>query len=838
MWPWVFALAAGIGAGRLLGGGGGAEAGGCLLAAGALGLIAGLWRKAPWAALLGACLVCAGAGMLREASVRHRLPPESILRFADGDRRLLRVRGTVTQDPVGSAPPGGDFAPFIHRAPSIRFPLQVAQVETSQGIFPASGLLQVSLRGGEGAFLRAGTPVSALGWLTLPQPPRNPGEFDFSEYSRRQGVVGLFAASDARATGEPGLSLAQVRGQCARAAEASLAIGLHQGSSAALASALLLGARDGEGTAELWQDFQQAGLAHVLAISGANVGVFLLGIWGLGRLLSGRPGRVACVVLAVIGLFLLAVPDDTPVLRAGLMAALLTCAYGLGRPVPGIWALGAAAFALLLMRPEELFSPGFQLSFAAVGALLLFVRPIAGRVEPWFAGRLPIENTARLPAWRQAWRGLFHVAVEAVVAGVIVFLAVLPILAFHFDAVNPLAALFSLAAAPVAALLMWVGYAKIALGLVWAPLGMVLAWPVEGLATLLAWVVHAAAQVPGAQVALVKPAGLWAAAVAVGAIWRALWVWAKPQPLCGEALEQGRGHWLWRGMPSLAAGAILVVGALAVLFAEQAIAWKALRGRPGLRLHELAVGDGSCILLENRSHAVLFDCGSRTLARPGLRTAVPVLRRLGVRSLDAVIVSHADLDHFGGVLDVADAFPIKAAYLGQSVRDEAAQDADSACGILLAGLAARGIPCLPIARGWRMNLGPQAQVEALWPVAGDAHPLADNDRGVVLRASCRGREGEERALLCADLEEAGMRGLFAIEPDLRADVADLPHHGGFVKTSGQWLEKVAPRLVIQSSSRERAESDLSAQWVPLLGQAQVEHRITGEEGLVSVDLGK
>ena len=100
-----------------------------------------------------------------------------------------------------------------------------------------------------------------------------------------------------------------------------------------------------------------------------------------------------------------------------------------------------------------------------------------------------------------------------------------------------------------------------------------------------------------------------------------------------------------------------MAGAFAALFAEQALAWKSLRDRPGLRLHELAVGDGSCILLETRDRAVLFDCGSRTLARPGLRTAVPALRRLGVRNLDAVIVSHSDLDHFGGVLDDAIGHP-------------------------------------------------------------------------------------------------------------------------------------------------------------------------------------
>jgi competence protein ComEC len=559
--------------------------------------------------------------------VRHRLPADSVLRFAGGGRSLVRVRGVASGDAASPAPPGGEFAPFAHHEPSSRFLLEVTGIETSEGFFPSSGRLAVSLReeGREacaGRPVHAGDTVEALGWLGMPEAPKNPGEFDWAEHDRRQGVAAHFRATDVRQVGisrSPGSCLAIARARAATAAEDSLHAGLRPGPAATLASALLLGARDGEGAAELWQDFQRAGLAHVLAISGANVGIFLLGVWILGRLLSGRPGRAACAVLAVIGLFLLAVPDDTPVLRAGLMAALLAGAYGLGRPVPGLWALGVAAFILLLLRPEELFSPGFQLSFAAVGALLLFTGPISDRVEPWITGRLPIENAAHLPAWRLALRRAVRLGVEAAVAGFVVFLAVLPILACHYDAVNPLAALFSLAAAPVAALLMWVGYAKIALGLLFAPLGAVLAWPVEGLAGLLAWVVHAAAKVPGAQVALVKPAAPGVAVAAAGAVWWALWMWAKPAaPAHLGAEEDGkRGFWPRMAAPSLAAGALLVAGAFAVLFAEQGLAWKSLRDRPGLRLHELAVGDGSCILLETRDHAVLFDCGSRTLARPG-----------------------------------------------------------------------------------------------------------------------------------------------------------------------------------------------------------------------------
>jgi beta-lactamase superfamily II metal-dependent hydrolase len=81
-----------------------------------------------------------------------------------------------------------------------------------------------------------------------------------------------------------------------------------------------------------------------------------------------------------------------------------------------------------------------------------------------------------------------------------------------------------------------------------------------------------------------------------------------------------------------------------------------------------------------------------------------------------------------------------------------------------------------------------------------------------------------------------LRHLFRVEKDLRAEVADLPHHGGFTAESLQWWAQVAPRTVIQSSSLERLEGENSRQWEPLLEQAQVKRRTTGQEGWVRVEL--
>ncbi len=792
----------------------------------------GFWRKwqggrSAW--LLTGCMLLAGFGFgLLRGELAQRVAADSIAQWVGEERRLLRVTGTLMAEPEATAPDEGAFAAFAHRLPGERFQLAVSAVAANGGQVPACGVLAVFRPAGE-APIHAGDQIEMLGWLSALKGPQNPGEFNMREHLRQKGVTARFVTRQVTVVAASRVSLPRWRAQAAKRADASLLAGLHADKPprTTLVRALLLGARGGEGQAELWRDFQHAGLAHVLAISGANVGIFLLGVWWLGRLVSGRPDRAAGGVLVVIGLFLLVVPDDTPVLRAGVMAALLAVAYGLGRPVPGLFALGVSALFLLVWRPMELFSPGFQLTFAAVGALFLFTRPITGKLEVWLTGRLPIENTERLSLPRRFGRQVLHGVLETAVACGVVFLAVLPLLMLHFDAISPLAALFSLLAAPAAALLMWVGYAKIVLGLIWEPLGAVLAWPTEGCADALAALVHFSARVPGAQVALVKPASGFMVAVALAGTWGVFWAWSREGAENAVAPQGKRWRLPWGTGPWL-----LLLLAVSGLAAEQVYAHHQLRSPPGLRLHALAVGDGSCFVLETSERAVLFDCGSRTLARPGERVAVPALRRLGVRSLDALIVSHADLDHFNGMLEVADAFEVRAAYLGPSVWAEAGDDAGSTSGVLLAGLRARGVACHPIVRGWRMELGPDAHVEALWPTPQTAPTDSRNNQSVVLRAS----QGAHRLLLSADLEADGMRNLFKVEPDLKAEVADLPHHGGFVAESPRWLANVAPQRVIQSSSLTRFESENSQQWTPLLEKAGVRRQVTGQAGWVRLAL--
>lgn len=242
-----------------------------------------------------------------------------------------------------------------------------------------------------------------------------------------------------------------------------------------------------------------------------------------------------------------------------------------------------------------------------------------------------------------------------------------------------------------------------------------------------------------------------------------------------------------------------------------------------MRVTMLAVGNGSCYLVRSGGHTLMFDCGSQSYLDVGTRTVAPALAALHVHRIDMLMLSHADIDHYCGTLDVADAVPVDRVLMTGQMLDEARQEPWAAIGHLLAGLKSRHLPIVQVQRGWRGTLG-RAKLSLLWPPR-DFLAKQDNDMCMVLSV----RAGHRRLLLNGDIQQIAMQGLFAHRTHLRADVTDLPHHGSFVEDSPRWFARVDPLLVLQSTGPARLAND---QWTRLLMGTDVQRYITARQGMV------
>jgi competence protein ComEC len=192
----------------------------------------------------------------------------------------------------------------------------------------------------------------------------------------------------------------------------------------------------------------------------------------------------------------------------------------------------------------------------------------------------------------------------------------------------------------------------------------------------------------------------------------------------------------------------------------------------------LDVGQGLSVVARTENHALLYDAGPayNAFADSGSRVVLPYLRGEGVARLDALVVSHDDRDHSGGVGSVVEALPV--GLLWSSLPDDhplrSGDPRDRSC--------AAG-------RSWEWD---GVAFEFLNPGTAGAGGRANN-RSCVLRIAAPGG----RVLLTGDIERAAERELLRRVPDLLpAEALLVPHHGSATSSSAAFVEKVAPRYAV------------------------------------------
>lgn len=494
----------------------------------------------------------------------------------------------------------------------------------------------------------------------------------------------------------------------------------------ALARALVLGDRGDLPLA--WQQvLRRHGLGHLLAVSGLHLGLVALAVLLLASPLPPLL-RYGLVLLALAGYTGILGPRPS-VLRAGCMGALGCLALGLQRKPQALNALCCGVAALVGLDPDALFDLGLQLSAAATAGILLLG-----------------------PALEDRWQRIPGVLRRPLAATVAAQVCVLPWTWPLEAGIHPAAPLGNLVAVS------WLlGALLSAWGFLLAPS----AWP-----------------------------GLTALALRLLEI-HAGWI---------EALEKLPAHRLYFWPWHLSSGLVilLVSGGLLFLGSRSRIRWGWLMAtlvlllvsRPpsaGVELRLLDVGQGDAIVLRDGRRAVLVDGGGWPDGDLGGKVLVPALAGAGIDRLEAVVMTHADRDHCGGLVDVVRYLEVGQVWM--SVGWLHAAD----CAARLA--AVPGPELRLVGPGDRLRVG-RWGVEILSPGPGGSR--RGNDDSLVLLASAFGR----RVLLTGDLEAPGERRLLLHRgPGLRADVLKVAHHGSRTSTSETWLRAVRPRWALVSAGR-------------------------------------
>ncbi len=225
-------------------------------------------------------------------------------------------------------------------------------------------------------------------------------------------------------------------------------------------------------------------------------------------------------------------------------------------------------------------------------------------------------------------------------------------------------------------------------------------------------------------------------------------------------------------------------------------------GEQGFTIYFIDVAQGDATLVVDRSGASLLVDGGRSQRRIRDR-----LRRLGVKDLDAVAMTHPDSDHIGGMPEVLDLYPIEHIYLNGGLSDS------QIFGEMKAGVAAEGAVVKTVSRGDVIPLG-GLQLRVLNPGAltGDS-----NVDSMVLLVSC----GGVSVLLTGDAEVPSEQAMLAAGVLSDVDVLKVGHHGSRSSTSPEFLAKVQPEVAVISAGQDNAYGHPHPEVVARLNAANV-----------------
>ncbi|MDX1932526.1 MAG: ComEC/Rec2 family competence protein [Capsulimonadales bacterium] len=357
-------------------------------------------------------LILLGIGRTREVSLPR---PDDISRFVGSPS--LQVEGRIDSLPEVRADSSSDGG--------TRFLVHALRVDDYRAVHAVRGRIAVTLRHGNAPTV--GTPVRLRGRVEAFLERTNPDGFDTADYRNRHGVFCRMTVrhpDDLRSLGPPQVSPLRIAGDIRERIQAQTARFLSPEDSALL-DGLLLSIR-GSIPGALSDSFERTGTVHILSVSGLHLTAFA-GALTIGFRYLLLPKFLGhSLAIGLIWLFVLAAGGGAAPLRSAVMATVLLCAPLLKRTAEPLHSLAFAALVLLFADPGSLYDAGFQLSFAAVGGLLLFVGPLSERY-------LPIVPFAPLP--ERFARGVL----VALLVGLVAEIALAPLVAYHFSLFSPIA---------------------------------------------------------------------------------------------------------------------------------------------------------------------------------------------------------------------------------------------------------------------------------------------------------------------------------------------------------------------------------------------------------------
>ena len=647
--------------------------------------------------------------------------------------------------------------------------------------------------------------------LRTPSPPGTPGSFDYRQYlaDRQISITGYIRSPTHLASlpsaSMPDKHLGSFANKCQRLRhQVNLLIDRAPLTleDKALYKAIITGQRD-EISVAVFENFKRSGAVHLLAISGMHMAMLALLSGLLINLLLSRSATIllrfpawkisAAFTMIVMACYTMVSGLHPPVIRAFIMISALITALLLDRPGSMLNTVALAALLILGWDPVLLFSASFQMSFAAVTSIVLFVHHSLQQPDQPLPAKTMLRKSRK-------W------LLDSMAVSIIALLATAPISLYHFHQISLLSPVTTILAAPL--ICFWALPLGLAASLLapWFPLisGLLFSTGAIGL--------QGARLVTG-----------WLAALPFAA-------WQLPPP----SLPVIAFYYLAALLLLFSTKSRLFLASTAILFFLMMTSSTFIHFPPA---HEnstmvtfIDIGQGSSTLLELPGNKnILVDGGGSSSQRfdPGEQIITPFLWHKGIRKLEAVIISHVHQDHYNGLESVIRNFKPDKVWINGSPETSLSYEK-----ILKAASDAGAEIIVPdeetvLIESGRAKLTSMSNLHLRKELE-----LKENNRSLLIRLEVAGKI----CILPGDLMAADGNELQKKKISLESDVLLAPHHGSRYSAGYDLIRLGKPEWLVVSASPFYADKFPDPSFVKWCAGKGIELINTAELGSVSFSI--
>ena len=660
---------------------------------------------------------------------------------------------------------------------------------------PAIGNVVITTKGELPAALHARREVEVTGVLTPPQTPIAPGLFDYNAHLARKGIhyqLKSDSRADWRIVDSNTNNSPPFSDRFLGWAQQTLSRGLpEQDEPLRLMWAMTLGWKTAL-TGEVNEPFMRSGTMHIFAISGLHIALIAAILVALLRVVRVPRTWCGAVVIPLIWFYTGATGWQSSAIRSTIMMTIVIGGWSLRRPSDLLNSLAAAAFAILLWDPQQLFQAGFQLSFFVVLSIALFMPPLE-KLRDRLLAIDPLLAPEVIPKWKRLLRGAARVVLTSFVTSLAAWLGSLPLTAYYFHLFSPVTLLANLVVVPMSSITLMCNLGSLLCG-------DLLPWFTElfnhcGWAWMLAMIKVSrwSTELPGAYFYVPAPSAItfvFYYGLLIGTM--SGWLW-KPERRCRTF------------------AALLLIAAF--------YGWQYVDSRKHISLTIIPLNGGHAAHLDapRRADDWLIDCGNTNVVEFITR---PYLRGQGVNHLQRLLLTHGDLRHVGGIYDLDEEFGIGEVF-ASSFRFRSV-----AYRRIFADMQREPDRLRTIHRG--DSVGPW---RVLHPTTTDDFPQAD-DGALVLTGDFNGT----RILLLSDLGRPGQNLLLDRTPDLRADIVITGIPTQTEPLCDALLDAIQPRIIIVADPEIPATERASELLRERLALRNIPILYTRSVGAVSISL--